>query len=312
MATANSTTLAELLTKRYETPFINLVEQDSTIYKWLPKKSMRDVKIYFKVRYAGNASVGSFAEDDDLGEAGHQSFKPAEVEIAHYKAIVQLSTKIIEATKGHGGYMEAWTDEITHALEDLKTELSDDLLADTAPGNGGLNVTGIPYIIADTGTYANIDSGTFTWWQSYVNDAGSNRNLSMALMQNMTLNLRLRPRRAKTSVIFCDDYQFNNYGNLLTTFRRWTPKAKLDGGFNESALDFEGIPIVRVDGYPVERMDFLDKRFWEYRTLLPFKSEAADAGNFAARRQRFLHMGGPVLKNRRAQGSLQDLNTTPV
>lgn len=312
MATADSSTLSELLTKRYERPFINLVAQDSTIYKWLPKKSMRDTQVLFKVRYAGNTSAGSYAENADLGEAGHQFFKAATVEIAQYKALVQLSGKIIEATKGHGGFMEAWTDEISNGLDDLKTNLSDDLLSALTPGNGGLDLTGIPFIIADTGTYAGIDSGVFTWWQSYVNDNISDRNVTVALMQDLTLNLRLRPRRAKTSVIFCDDYQFNNYGGLFTALRRYKPQGKMDGGFNEDALDFEGIPIVRVDGWPAQRMDFLDKRGWEYRTLLPFKSEPAEAGNVDARRQLFKHYGGPVCKMRNRQGSLQDLNTVTV
>lgn len=313
MPTADSNVLSELLTRLYETPFLNLVAQDNFIYTWLPKKGMRDTKVLWKVRYAGNTSAGSYGENDDLGTAGHQFFKPAEITVRQVKALVQLSGLIIEATKGDGGYMEAWTDEINNGMEDLKTVHSDMMLAQTAPGNAGKDVDGLPWIIDDTGIYANIDSGTYPWWRAYINEnVPANRNQTIALLQNMLMNLRPRPRKAKTSVIFCDENQFNNYGNLLTGLRRYKAMEDMDAHFSDTALDFAGIPVQHVDAYPVERMDFVDRRHWEYRTLLPFKSEPADAGNVDARRQFFKHYGNIVCKNRYTQGSLQDLNSVSV
>lgn len=312
MAINTTAELAELLTKLFDRPFTNLVMQDSYIYKWLPKAGMKDTEILFKVHYAGNDSAGSYGEGDDLGEAGVQAYKPAKVGVRMYKAKVALSGLMIEAAKGAGGYRDAWTSEVNDGLEDLKTNMSDDLLVATTPGNGGKDHDGIPYIVADTGTYANIDSDTFTWWQSYVNDNASDRNLTIALMQDVHKNVRLRPRGGRPSIIFCDLDQFNNFGNLLTPLRRYQPAAKLAAGFDDDALDFNGIPVKFVDGYPAQRMDFLDKRSWQYRTLLNFKSEPLDAGNVDARELYFKHYGLVVCKKRNQQGSLQDLNIVPA
>ena len=58
--------------------------------------------------------------------------------------------------------------------------------------------------------------------------------------------------------------------------RRQNTPTTLTGGYQ--ALDFEGVPVIKVPAYPAGRMDFVDERMIEYHMLPVTSDNAAIAG----------------------------------
>jgi hypothetical protein len=306
MATADSSALSELLTQLYERPFENLVDQGSEVWSWLPKQGISSDQARWKMQYAGNSSVGFYSELGDLGVADHQYYKPAALTMRFVKVVVQVSGVMQAMTQGEGGYREAWSSEVEDGLDNLKTLVNDTLMSTTAAASSGLAFDGIPGVILNSGVYAGIDSGTYTWWQSYIKDASA-AAVSVALLQDVLRNVRQRPRRGRPSIIFCDLTQFDYYGNTQTGLRRYQPQGKMDGGFAQNDLDFAGIPVRGIPSYPAQRFDFLDGRDWKFRTLVSFKAEPLDQGNVDARRQYFKMYGNTQCKRRNRQAALKNV-----
>lgn len=302
----NTTTLDALLTKLFKPAFINETDNDTYMLRKFGRMSISGDGERRKVRYGSNDSIDSYAELDTLGDAGEQSYVEAFWPIYQYKALAQVSGLIEAQTQGTGGYMRAFTSESRGALENLKTRINDDIMRETKTNTTDMD--GLPQILLDTGTYAGIDRATYTFWQSYLNDAGTDRDITIALMQDMMQNLADRPRKAKINLILTDYAQFDNYGNLLTGQRRFRPTETLDGAV--MTIDFQGIPIARVPGYTSNRMDFLQKNTLKYASLLDFKAEDQDAGNVDAKRILYKTYGNLHCYQPSVNGALTDLNTT--
>jgi hypothetical protein len=309
MATASTTTLAELLTKLYEMPFIDAMNRGEHIYKWLPKRSMDgDTEHLKKIHYAGNISAGSYAELDTLGQAGVQAYIRAAWGVKLQKVIIQVSGLMEAASKGSGGYFRAMASETTEGLADLRDVINTQLLQTSKVLATDLD--GLPEIINNSGSYATINSGVYLWWAAYVNTA-ADRPLTMALMQDVYRTLRDRPRLAKVSDIFTGYVLFDAYGNLLTGLRRFTAEGQLVGGFEDDGLSFYGRTVKPIPNYPIKRMDFLDDRYWRYMTLQGFKATSMDPGNVDAERIYYKHYGMDVCEHRGRQGSLQNIIPGP-
>ena len=112
-------------------------------------------------------------------------------------------------------------------------------------------------------------------------------------------------RGGRVSAIYCGSDQFYAYGDLLVHQRRQNTPQTLTGGYQ--ALDYEGIPLIKVPGYDQTRMDFVDESMLEYTVLKDFSAmpmaKTADADNIWV-----VHYSQLVCRNPYRMGSLQDLS----
>jgi len=156
-------------------------------------------------------------------------------------------------------------------------------------------------------TYATIDPAVNTAWASYLNSTAT--ALTIAMMQDVKTTVEDLPRLGNVSVMTTTPTIWNEYGNLLVAQRRYVGADQtLDGGFQ--ALDFEGVPVVKVKGHVSSRMYFLTEKdsrgeaVLQYRVLLNFDTQ--DKSQSAADSQLFMvrHYAQLQNRNRRVHGYL--------
>lgn len=304
---------------RREIVFLNFIE---------PRKVQFNEKdIRWKVNYAGNPSVGSYAEGGSVGinQANlYQSFETASLQWKLNKVAVAVTGLAQQVSVGSSSIYNALTDETRLALIDLKRNINKQCLSDGVGNlNGadstlnatGLDITGIQAMVDDGGdivTYGNINRGVNTWWQSYVlrhpTSPGTTRPLTQQLMFQV-LNTIQQERSGVISHILCSPNVHTAYGLLLEQARRRpTPAGQVanhSGGFRE--LDFNGVPVVLVPSYQENRMDFINVEDIEYLMLLDFQVEQRDPGDLDASKLFIRHYSQLKMANPWKQGSLRDL-----
>jgi hypothetical protein len=87
---AGSGSIADLVEKHFDPVFANTLVLNSVLYNLLPKEPCKG-KIYWKARYAGNTSAGSYAETDTTATAGYQAFEEAVLDPKFVKVEIQIT-----------------------------------------------------------------------------------------------------------------------------------------------------------------------------------------------------------------------------
>lgn len=111
-------------------------------------------------------------------------------------------------------------------------------------------------------------------------------------------------RNGRVTAIYCGSKQWYRYGDLLRSERRQQNSITLTGGYQ--ALDFEGIPLIKVPGYSQTRMDFVDENLLEYVVLKDFEAKPM-AKTKDSDVIWVTHYSQLVCRNPYRMGSLQDL-----
>lgn len=311
MAIGNTTQLAELIRLNYDAAFASLISRDEFMMQRLPKQPVTGDGIRWKVQDdAKNTSVGSYAESASLPTAVAHKYLEAKLTHRYVWGVIEVTGQAIAQTQGEGGFKAALRSEIDETMLDMRNQINSYLLGATAAGT---DIDGIQTWNKDSATYATIDPATYTGWAAYKNaNSGTARALTVALMQDVKTKVEDTPRFGKVSVILTGPTQWNNYGNLLTSLRRFRPEDTLDGGFQ--ALDFEGVPVVKVPSFVSGRMDFISERDNKgqanivYRVLRNF--DVQDKSQTVADGAKFViyHYANVQCRNRRINGFLADLS----
>ena len=308
---ANTTTLAELIVQLYKGPWVEALYTNTFLLRRIQQKQGAGEGARWPVRYAGNTSAGSYAEGDTGAGAGNQGFKKAFLTWKLNKVEVEVSG-LAQAVGDNGGMIvPALRTELDLGLSDVRGNINTQLMSDGS-GNSGKDITGLFAAISDTGTYAGLDRGTYTWWKSYVSaNAGTPRALTEELMRDVKSTVEARGGRI--GAIYAGSKQWYAYGDLLRVERRqYTPYVVnqvqtpngLTGGYQ--ALDFEGIPLIKVPGYSQTRMDFVDEELLEYVVLKDFEAKPM-ARTKDSDVIWVTHYSQLVCRNPYRMGSLQDL-----
>lgn len=294
--------LAALIVEKYAEKWVDALFTNTFLLTRIQRKQGAGDGVGWRVRYAGNSSAGSYGETDSGVGAGNQAFKKAHLDWRLNKVEISV-TGLAQAVSETGGTaIPALRTEIDLGIADLQGKINSQLMSD-GTGNSGKDITGLFAAISDSGTYAGLDRGTYTWWKSYVNaNGGTPRNLTEELMWDV--KSAVENRGGRVTAIYCGSTQWYRYGNLLRSERRQQTPTSLTGGYQ--ALDFEGVPLIKVPGYPQTRMDFVDESLLEYVVLKDFVAEpmakTKDADEIWIK-----HYSQLVCRNPYRMGSLQDL-----
>jgi hypothetical protein len=299
---ANTTTLAELIVQLYKGPWVEALNTNTFLLTRIQQKQGVGEGVRWPVRYAGNTSAGSYAEGDTGAGAGNQGFKKAFLTWKLNKVEVEVSG-LAQAIGDNGGMIvPALRTELDLGLSDMRGNINTQLMS-TGAGNTGKDITGIYAAVADTGTYAGLDRGTYTWWKSYVSaNGGTERALTEELMRDVKTTVEARGGRV--NAIYTGSKQWYAYGDILRTERRQVNPTTLTGGYQ--ALDFEGVPLIKVPGYSQARMDFVDEELLEYVVLKDFEAKPM-AKTKDSDVIWVTHYSQLVCRNPYRMGSLQDL-----
>ncbi len=299
---ANTTTLAELIVQLYKGPWVEALFTNTFLLTRIQQKQGAGDGVRWPVRYAGNTSAGSYAEGDSGAGAGNQGFKKAFLGWKLNKVEVEVSGLAQAVGDAGGMIVPALRTELDLGLADVRGNINTQLMSDGS-GNAGKDITGLFAAIADTGTYAGLDRGTYTWWKSYVSaNGGTQRNLTEELMR--TVKSTIEARGGRVTAIYAGSAQWYRYGDLLRAERRQQNPTSLTGGYQ--ALDFEGVPLIKVPGYSQTRMDFVDEELLEYIVLKDFEAKPM-AKTKDSDAIWVTHYSQLVCRNPYRMGSLQDL-----
>ncbi len=299
---ANTTTLAELIVQLYKGPWVEALFTNTFLLTRIQQKQGAGDGVRWPVRYAGNTSAGSYAEGDSGAGAGNQGFKKAFLGWKLNKVEVEVSGLAQAVGDAGGMIVPALRTELDLGLADVRGNINTQLMSD-GTGNAGKDITGLFAAIADTGTYAGLDRGTYTWWKSYVSaNGGTPRNLTEELMR--TVKSTIEARGGRVTAIYAGSAQWYRYGDLLRAERRQQNPTSLTGGYQ--ALDFEGVPLIKVPGYSQTRMDFVDEELLEYMVLKDFEAKPM-AKTKDSDVIWVTHYSQLVCRNPYRMGSLQDL-----
>jgi hypothetical protein len=299
---ATTTTLAELIVQLYKGPWVEALFTNTFLLTRIQQKQGAGEGVRWPVRYAGNASAGSYAEGDSGAGAGNQGFKKAFLGWKLNKVEVEVSGLAQAVGDAGGMIVPALRTELDLGLSDMRGNINTQLMSD-GTGNSGKDVTGLFAAIADTGTYAGLDRGTYTWWKAYVSaNGGTPRNLTEELIR--TVKSTVEARGGRVTAIYAGSTQWYRYGDLLRAERRQQNPTSLTGGYQ--ALDFEGVPLIKVPGYPQTRMDFVNEELLEYMVLKDFEAKPM-AKTKDSDVIWITHYSQLVCRNPYRMGSLQDL-----
>ncbi len=299
---ANTTTLADLIVQLYKGPWVEALYTNTFLLTRIQRKTGVGEGVRWPVRYAGNTSAGSYAEGDTGAGAGNQGFKKAFLSWKLNKVEVEVSG-LAQAIGDNGGMIvPALRTELDLGLSDMRGNINTQLMSDGS-GNTAKDITGLYAAVADTGTYAGLDRGTYTWWKSYVSaNGGTERALTEELMREVKTTVEARGGRV--NAIYAGSKQWYAYGDILRTERRQMNPTTLTGGYQ--ALDFEGVPLIKVPGYNQTRMDFVDEELLEYVVLKDFEAKPM-AKTKDSDVIWVTHYSQLVCRNPYRMGSLQDL-----
>lgn len=148
-----------LLREHFEQPFTDGMARDNTLLQRFKRGANPAGKeVQWKIHFAGNNSVGSYAETDDAADAGVQSYLNATIPYRQNQATYGVTGLTQAATAGAGGYFSELANEASESLLDLQNEINGQLLAFSKSAT--TDIDGIGVIVSDSGTYAGIDRST--------------------------------------------------------------------------------------------------------------------------------------------------------
>lgn len=332
-ANVDSVAVAKLIKQHWETPFVETLDRDVTLFQFFPRKAMEGKSAQWKshVPNSGDTlsdgstvvSKGvSYIENAALTATNKQKDIEHEIFVKQVYVGVEVSGLAQAATEGSVAFMQALSRETKEAIEDLKDAINDMLMANTATNNaaqttGAANsnadIDGFRGIIVKGNSASNFYAGnaldTYTHLKPYcISNSGTPRALTMALMQNITAQMELPARMgARISDILCARVHFNQYGNLLSDYRRYVDSSTMDGGVTK--LAFENTAVTSIPALPAGGMYFVDKRDWNYYVLTNFEtipqSVTHDGDRFV-----IIHRAQLVCKNTGRQAAILDLITS--
>lgn len=313
MTISNTTTLAELIDRVWDKPFTDLVSRDYFMLKRIPKLSGAGDGVRWKVQNdTKNTSAASYSEGDSAGTAVAHAYLDAKLVWKYVWVWIEVTGQMQAQAEGMGGfegYRNVLQNETEQSILDLRNAINTMLLATSL--SSATDIDGFGIAVKNSTTYATIDPTTYTAWKSHADTTTT--ALSLAAMQGVKTTVEDTPRFGNVSCIPTTPTIWNYYGNLMQSQRRFTAEQKLDGGFQ--ALDFEGVPVVKVPGFPTSRMDFWSETDakgnanFQYRVLKNFETKDKSGGAADSMKFMVTHYSQLQIRNRRTQGYLSAITS---
>ncbi|MDI6788771.1 MAG: phage major capsid protein, partial [Planctomycetota bacterium] len=128
-------------------------------------------------------------------------------------------------------------------------------------------IEGIDAAAITTGTYQNINVGTYSDWQMYVSSAsGVNRTVTQPQMQDCID--RAEEKGGEIDLIVAQISMRQSYLDMVLNDKRYIGPKNLDAGYIGKGkkgrdLDFNGIPFRFVLRFPYNRIVFLTRKTWK-------------------------------------------------
>lgn len=202
-----------------------------------------------------SAGTGVIADGDDVSVFNSDTREPAVLQYGTYHDAFKVSGKALNIAYASGNpaqLADLYAEEMAYSVERLATAISVDIYSGDGTTDhimGLLDATNGAML--DSGTYAALDRSTRTYWKGNVIDAGGS-SLSLQSIRDLK-RLIYNVSGTSPDIFFCDAFQHDALGAQYANQRRYVTDVlrndgmaiKLDGGYATTALEFDGIVVLK-------------------------------------------------------------------
>jgi len=290
--------LSARLTHRFKPGFMEVLNDETTLWNLLPKNRAVGPLVEWKCHYGRNTGGGAVAETDSPGDAGSQKFITLYANYAIYLKPVEISDFMLakDAAAGHGA-ARIWADETARAASDMKQDIEKDLWG-AQSGNSSL---GILDALDDGSTVANYGGkarADYPFLRSVFQDnSGTPRDLTLALLRGLSREIRHGTGSdivgneatfyaedqggGKIDVLLaCPDLE-DTYESLVTANSRYPIPPASDAAADPGLTDlvYKKAPVIASRFAPTGSIFALDLSTWSIE-ILPQVLRTADGQEF--------------------------------
>lgn len=263
------TTVATNLNTVYRPLIADQLNQHAITLSAIPKRLGSGKGIYFNAKVTRATNAASYDSGADITATGLDTEKPAILAWKRYMApfIVSGDALAAAATSGPEAYVNLLGKALKDATRNLGIKLGDHLFGD-GTGNSGLDMDGLQAAIANSGTYAGLDRGTYATWRANVlGNSGTLRSLSVGLLRDAESQIFTASGEMPNLVVM-GPALYQAYESLFDQIRRVNnPQGfdRADAGIAQ--LFFKGIPVVRDVYAPANTVYMLNTNHMAFEML---------------------------------------------
>lgn len=275
MATVNYSQVANTLQTRFMDEIIEQINRSTVAMQLFEKgPGTTGKRLDWGVSF-GTAVGAARAEGADVASFNDDDKEPATLDFGNYDDAFKITGKAIRAAAAAGNPRQLaalFNENMMDSIERLAKGINQDLYSGSGATNFIHGMTASAGPLDATGTYANIDRGSFAQWASNeLLNGGVLRALTLHLMREMRRTIREASGK-RPDLIITSPAIFEKYAEIFDTERRWVDQIrmrgqeiKLDGG--HQVLEFDGIPMFDDVDCPDNDMLFLNTRFMKVKQL---------------------------------------------
>lgn len=265
-----TTTLAEYLTTLQDNIF-----DDVPLLSYLNGKLGKAVngakrtlkggeRIVEPLLYGRNSTAKSYAGAEQLNTAIQDGITNAVFDWAQYSVAISITGLQQRGNQSTHKLIDLLQAKTTQAELSIQEILNEHLWASSV-GNNGKDVTGIPFIVRNTGTLGGINQSTNSWWASEIDSSGTVFLTSDAGIKAMrSLYNTLTIGNIGPDILFMSQAIFENYEQTGQEDRRYISNKVLDAGFQ--TLVFKGRPVVFDRDMPTGEIYMLNGKYLKWVT----------------------------------------------
>lgn len=226
---------------------------------------------------AQSSAHGAYDLSDTLAPADNEILTYATYSFKRYHVATSLDNLTGAENVGKARIFDLAALKLKNASELLRKDLATDLYSNQ--DGTGKKILGLQAITAVSGTVGGIDKSAYIWWRGAQNTAGSNRDLTWEILNDIYYKTKHYGGGLLPTIMVGSDGVIENYENLYTKVVDVSNSGvrlalqtgqTLEGGFR--AFAFKGVPIV-PDPFCVSNTLFcLNENFINWRILKQFSS----------------------------------------
>jgi hypothetical protein len=293
VADVNLTDISDALSQEFEAKIIRQVNRKQGLLSILPKVVGAGKNCAWDVEVGGATSAAG-ADGDDIAEGDYDSdaYHDAVLGWGNYRAAFRVGGQAQAAartTSSPEQVRNLFTEKMFGSVSKLASDLNVALYTGSGATNNIFGLLTAEGPLSAAGTYATIVRGSVTEWASNeLANGGTPRFLTQDLMRS-ALRAVFNVSGDNCDLIVTDPLTWDLFGALLDTNRRPVydiqtagGAIKMQGGW--SALEFDGIPVIRDKDCPAGNMLFLctEHLAVQFLPTYPGQSNTGDNSSFAS------------------------------
>ena len=248
--------ISAITEKKFIPKLIDNVFDSDPLLQRLNKKSKTKLdggdKVITPLNYAQTSSSDWYSGADTLSTTDNDQISAAEWAWKNLYANISIARTDELKNSGDSQIINFVKSKVQIAEKTLIDKLQDGIYS---AGTNAKSIIGLASMVDDANTVGGIAQGTYSWWQSQVDDATT--TFSLAALQTMFNDSAINNEHV--SVIMATRANYNRYYALLQPQQRFMDSETAKGGFQ--SLMFNGVPFIAGSKVPTSHIFGLNESY---------------------------------------------------